>query len=234
MSESNKTKLNIKDWAEADRPREKLLLKGVSALSDAELLAILIGSGSRNETVVELSQRILHSADNNLNALGKLTVKELIKNFHGVGEAKAVTIIAALELGRRRKLAEAIVEPLIQSSKNAYDIMHPILADLRHEEIWILLLSKSSKVIRKHQVNMGGISTTVVDIRLIMKEALESLASAMILCHNHPSGNKEPSVEDDMITAQLKDAGKIMNIELLDHIIVCDDCYYSYKDENRL
>lgn len=232
--QTNKTKLSIKDWAEEDRPREKLLAKGVSVLSDTELLAILIGSGSRNETVVELSQRILHSVNNNLNTLGKLTVKELIKSFHGVGEAKAVTIIAALELGRRRKLAEATIEPQIRSSEDAYNIMHPIIADLPHEEVWALLLNKSNRVVKKYQVSKGGVSGAVTDIRMIMKEAIETLATAMILCHNHPSGNNEPSVDDDMITAQLREAGKIMDIQLLDHIIICDNSYYSYGDENRL
>lgn len=227
-------KLSIKQWAEDDRPREKLVTKGVSALSDAELLAILIGSGSRNETVVELAQRILHSVDNNLNTLGKLTIKELIKNFHGIGEAKAVSIIAALELGRRRKLSEIAIEPQIATSKDAFEIMHPLLADLPHEEVWIILLSKANRVIKKYQVSKGGISGTVVDIRLIMKEAIESLASAMILCHNHPSGSSQPSMDDDMKTAQLKEAGKIMDIRLLDHIIVCDNTYYSYGDEGRL
>lgn len=232
--QTNKTKLSIKDWAEEDRPREKLLAKGVSVLSDTELLAILIGSGSRNETVVELSQRILYSVNNNLNTLGKLTVKELIKSFHGVGEAKAVTIIAALELGRRRKLAEATIEPQIRSSEDAYNIMYPILADLPHEEVWALLLNKSNRVIKKYQVSKGGVSGAVIDIRMIMKEAIETLATAMILCHNHPSGNNEPSVDDDMITAQLRGAGKIMDIQLLDHIIICDNSYYSYGDESRL
>lgn len=227
-------KLSVKQWAEDDRPREKLIAKGVFSLSDAELLAILIGSGSRNETVVELSQRILHSVNNNLNALGKLTIKELIKNFHGIGEAKAVTIIAALELGRRRKLAEVEIEPLIQSSKSVYDIMHPILADLPHEEMWVLFLNKGNRVIKKYQASKGGLSATVIDIRMIMKEAIETLATSMILCHNHPSGNKQPSTEDDITTAQLMEAGKIMNIRLLDHIIICDEGYYSYGDEERL
>lgn len=227
-------KLSVKQWAEDDRPREKLITKGVSTLSDAELLAILIGSGSRNETVVELSQRILHSVNNNLNTLGKLTIKELIKNFHGIGEAKAVTIIAALELGRRRKLTEVAIEPLIQSSKTVYDIMHPILADLPHEEMWVLFLNKGNRIIKKYQASKGGLSATVIDIRMIMKEALETLATAMILCHNHPSGNKQPSMEDDITTAQLKEAGKIMDVRLLDHVIVCDESYYSYGDEGRM
>lgn len=228
------TKLNIKDWAEEDRPREKMLLKGVSALSDAELLGILIGSGNKSETAVELSQRILHSVSNNLNTLGKLEIKDLIKDFKGIGEAKAITIVAALELGKRRKLSEALVSPQITSSKDVYDIFHPILADLKHEEVWVLFLNRANKVVKNIQISKGGLTATVVDIRLIMKEGIQSLASAMVLCHNHPSGNTQPSDDDDQITKRLKEAGHIMDIRLLDHIIVCDNSYYSYMDTGRL
>ncbi len=229
-----KIKLNIKDWAEEDRPREKMLLKGVGSLSDAELLGILIGSGNKNETAVELAQRILHSVANNLNTLGKLEIKSLIKNFNGIGEAKAITIVAALELGKRRKLSEVITQPQITSSNDVYEILHPVLADLKHEEVWILLLNRANKVLRKIQVSKGGITGTVVDIRMIMKEAIESLASAMILCHNHPSGNCQPSGDDDNITRRVKEAGQIMDIRLLDHVIVCDHSYYSYLDMERI
>jgi DNA repair protein radc len=227
-------KLNIKDWAEEDRPREKMLLKGVGSLSDAELLGILIGSGNKNETAVELAQRIFHSVSNNLNILGKLEIKDLIKNFNGIGEAKAITIVAALELGKRRKLSEAIIQPQITSSEDIYHIFHPILADLKHEEMWVLLLNRANKVLKKIQVSKGGITGMVADIRMIMKEALDSLASAIILCHNHPSGNSNPSADDDNVTRRLKDAGIIMDIRLLDHIIVCDHSYYSYMDKDRL
>lgn len=230
----NKPKLNIKDLAEEDRPREKMLLKGVSALSDAELLGILIGSGNKNETAVELAQRILHSAFNNLNVLGKLEISSLIKNFNGIGEAKAITIVAALELGKRRKLSEVIVQPQITSSEVVYQLLHPVLADLRHEEVWVLLLNRANKVLKKIQVSKGGVAGTVVDIRMIMREAIDSLASAMILCHNHPSGNAQPSGDDDQITKRLKEAGNIMDIRLLDHVIVCDHSYYSYMDKGRL
>lgn len=226
-------KLNIKDWAEEDRPREKLLSKGVTTLSDAELIAILIGSGNRDETAVELSQRILHSVNNNLNQLSKLTIRDLLK-FKGIGEAKAITIIAATELGRRRKLAEATIVPSVTNSQDIYNLMHPILADLPHEETWSLFLNKSNRVIKRYQVSKGGISATVVDIRTIMKEALESLATAMILCHNHPSGSHHPSLEDDNITQSLKKAGQLMNIPLLDHVIICDHSYFSYRDKDRL
>lgn len=230
----NKPKLNIKDLAEEDRPREKMLLKGVSALSDAELLGILIGSGNKNETAVELAQRILHSASNNLHVLGKLEISNLIKNFNGIGEAKAITIVAALELGKRRKLSEVIVQPQITSSEVVYQLLHPVLADLRHEEVWVLLLNRANKVLKKIQVSKGGVAGTVVDIRMIMREAIDSLASAMILCHNHPSGNAQPSGDDDQITKRLKEAGNIMDIRLLDHVIVCDHSYYSYMDKGRL
>ncbi len=230
----NKAKLNIKDWAEEDRPREKMLLKGVGALSDAELLGILIGSGNKNETAVELAQRILHSVSNNLNILGKQEIKSLIKNFNGIGEAKAITIAAAMELGKRRKLSEVLIQPQITSSEDVYQIMHPVLADLKHEEVWVLLLNRANKVVKKIQVSKGGIAGTVVDVRLIMKEAIDALASAMILCHNHPSGNSNPSGDDDNITRKLKDAGQIMEIRLLDHIIICDHSYYSYLDKGKM
>lgn len=230
----NKIKLNIKDWAEEDRPREKMLLKGVGALSDAELLGILIGSGNKNETAVELAQRILHSVSNNLNILGKQEIKDLIRNFNGIGEAKAITIAAAMELGKRRKLSEVVVQPQITSSDTVYQIFHPVLADLKHEEVWVLLLNRANKVLKKIQVSKGGVAGTVVDIRMIMKEAIDSLASAMVLCHNHPSGNSNPSGDDDNITRRLKDAGQIMDVRLLDHIIVCDHSYYSYMDRGRM
>lgn len=234
MGEYENPKLRIKDLAEEDRPREKLLLKGVGSLSDAELLAILIGSGNKNETAVELSQRILHSIGNNLNALGKLSIKELTRNFKGIGEAKAITIVAALELGKRRKLAEAIVLPHIIDSRDVYNIFHPVLADLHHEEMWVLLLNRSNRALKKIQVSKGGVSGTVVDIRMIMKDAIENLASGMILCHNHPSGIAHPSPEDNIVTKKLKDAGALMEVILQDHIIVCDTAYYSYRDEGML
>ena len=230
----NKIKLNIKDWAEEDRPWEKLLIKGVSSLSDAELIAILIGSGNKNETAVELSQRILHSTQNNLNQLGKLNVKELVNNFNGIGEAKAITIIAALELGKRRKEENRLTLPQINSSKDVYSILYPILSDLKYEETWVLLLNRSNKVIRKYQVSKGGISGSIIDIRLIMKEAIDAVASAMILSHNHPSGNIKPSIEDDTITNKLKNAGQLIDIPLLYNIIIGENFYYIYKDESRL
>ncbi|RLD79177.1 MAG: hypothetical protein DRJ07_12110 [Bacteroidetes bacterium] len=223
-------KLSIKDWAIEDRPREKLIAKGLQSLSDAELIAILIGSGNREETAVELSKRILKSASNNLNTLGKLNLNDLQK-FKGIGDAKAITIVAALELGRRRKLSEIVERKTIRSSKDIFEFFHPILADLPHEEFWVVFLNQSNKIIDKYRVSQGGISGTVIDVRLIMKAAIEKLASGIILCHNHPSGNLKPSGSDIKITKKMRDAGEIMEIKVLDHIIVTDESYFSFADE---
>ncbi|MDO5523315.1 MAG: DNA repair protein RadC [Bacteroidia bacterium] len=224
-------KLSIKHWAEEDRPREKLLLKGVSALSDSELLAILIGSGNDKESAVELCRRILQKADNNLNKLGRYSVNDLTSNFRGVGPAKAITILAALELGKRRKREEVPDKKKIGSSKDAYNVFYPILSDLNHEETWALLLDRSNKVVSTIQVSRGGISGTVVDIRLILREAINHYASSIMLAHNHPSGSCTPSPQDTMITKKLKEAAQWMEIALLDHIIVCGEAYYSFADE---
>jgi DNA repair protein RadC len=226
-------RLRIKEWAEEDRPREKMLLKGVSSLSDAELIAILIGSGNSDETAVQLSQRILGSVSNNLNALGKLTVKDLII-FKGIGEAKAITIAAAMELGRRKGASEPLQRDVILSSHNAYQLFHPLLCDLPHEELWIALTNRAGKVIEKIKISQGGMGETFADIRLILKGAINALCSGIVLCHNHPSGNAQPSPQDDMLTSRLEKAAELMNIRLLDHIIICDNTYYSYKDEGRL
>lgn len=228
------SKLSIKQWAEQDRPREKLLQKGVSALSDSELLAILIGSGNDKESAVELSKRILLSVDNNLNKLSKLGVGDLMKDFRGIGEAKSVSIIAALELGRRRKSTQKEENPKITSSKEAYNELSPMISDLHHEEIWVLLLSRSNQVIKKMQVSRGGISATVIDVRLILREALNVYASSMVLGHNHPSGNCNPSPGDKAITQKLKEAARLMDISLLDHIIVGNEGYFSFGDEGLL
>lgn len=223
-------KLSIKDWALEDRPREKLIAKGLQSLSDAELIAILISSGNRGETAVELAKRILISADNNLNTLGKLSLNDLQK-FKGIGEAKAIAIVAALELGRRRKLSEIIEKKIIRSSKDIFEFFHPILADLPHEEFWVVFLNNSSKIIDKLKISQGGLSGTVIDVRLIMKAAIEKLASSIILCHNHPSGNLKPSKNDIEITKKMREAGKILDIKVLDHIIVTDESYFSFGDE---
>lgn len=224
-------KLSIKQWAEEDRPREKLMLKGVSALSDSELLAILIGSGNPQESAVELSKRILQKAGNDLNKLGKMSISDLTGQFKGIGPAKAITMIAALELGKRRKSAEVAERKKITSSRDGYDHFYPILSDLNHEETWALLTDRSNKVATTMQVSRGGISGTVVDIRLILREALNQYASGIILGHNHPSGNCRPSSQDTLITKKLKEAAQWMDITLLDHIIVCGDKYFSFADE---
>jgi DNA repair protein RadC len=226
-------KLSIKDWALEDRPREKLLAKGISSLTDTELIAILIGSGSKSESAVELAKKILKGVKNNLNELGKLTVEDL-KTLKGIGEAKAITIIAALELGRRRKLAVIIEKKKITGSKDVFELFQPALADLPYEEFWILLLNRSNKIIDKFKISQGGISGTVIDVRMILKNAIEKLASAIILCHNHPSGNLQPSDADIKITTKLKDAARIMDMQVLDHLIITDSSFYSFADEGIL
>jgi DNA repair protein RadC len=220
----------INQWAEDDRPREKFLLKGKSTLSDSELLAILIGSGSRNESAVQLCQRILASSENNLNILGKMSVAQLTQ-FKGIGEAKAISIAAALELGRRRRAEDAIELKKITSSKAVFEIMQPIIGELPHEEFWVLYLNNSNKVIYKSQLSKGGITGTVVDIRLIFKMAFEQNATALILSHNHPSGKLIASDADLKITKKIKEAGQTLEIQVLDHIIITENGYLSFQDE---
>jgi DNA repair protein RadC len=220
----------ITNWSEDDKPREKLMLKGKSVLSDAELIAILIGSGSRNESAVDLSKRILASVDNNLNALGKLSLSQLIQ-FKGIGEAKAISIIAALELGRRRRGEDAVELKKITSSKIIFEIMQPIIGELPHEEFWIIYMNNSNKVIAKSQLSKGGITGTLVDVRIVFKSALEMGATALILCHNHPSGTLIPSDADKQITRKLKLAGDSLEIKVLDHLIIIENSYFSFADE---
>ncbi|WP_438965871.1 RadC family protein [Flavobacterium sp.] len=219
----------INQWAEDDRPREKFLLKGKSSLSDSELLAILIGSGSRNESAVQLCQRILASTNNNLNQLGKISVNQLT-NFKGIGEAKAISIAAALELGRRRRAEETIELKKITSSKMIFEIMQPIIGELPHEEFWVLYLNNSNKVIHKAQLSKGGITGTVVDVRLIFKTAFEFNATSIILTHNHPSGKLVASDADIQITKKIKEASKYLEIVVLDHLIITENGYYSFND----
>jgi DNA repair protein RadC len=230
---SENTFFPIRSWSEDDKPREKLLLKGKTALSDAELIAILIGSGSRNESAVSLSQRILASVDYNLNALGKLSVNQL-NNFKGIGDAKAITIQAAMELGRRRRLEAAVELQKITSSKAIFDIMQPIIGELTYEEFWIVYLNNSNKIISKSQLSKGGITGTVVDVRLVFKTALELGAVGIILAHNHPSGTIQPSESDKQITQKLKSGGEQLDIRILDHIIVTETQYYSFSDAGIL
>lgn len=224
---------SIKNWSDDDKPREKLVQKGRSVLSDAELIAILIGSGSRSESAVELSKRILASVDNNLNDLGKLSVKQLMA-FKGIGEAKAVSIAAALEVGRRRRGEDSTKIKKIASSQDVYHILQPILGDLEHEEFWILFLNNSNKVLYKAQLSKGGITGTLVDVRLVMKQALQLGAVAIILAHNHPSGTLRPSAADKQITQKIKMASETLDIKVLDHLIITQKSYYSFADEKIL
>lgn len=232
MSEKQ-TSFSIKNWSQDDQPREKLRDKGKAVLSDAELVAILIGSGSREESAVDLCKRILASVDHNLNALGKLSIKQLMQ-FKGIGEAKAITIAAALELGRRRRVEDTVNEDKIESSRSVFDIMQPMLGELPHEEFWILYLNNSNKVIQKNQLSKGGITGTLVDVRLVLKNALEVGATALILCHNHPSGTLKPSNADKDITQKLKTAAQSLDIKVLDHLIVTEKAYFSFADEGIL
>jgi DNA repair protein RadC len=209
------------------------MLKGKSALSDAELIAVLIGSGSRNESAVDLSKRILASVAHNLNALGKQSLSQLMQ-FKGIGEAKAISIIAALELGRRRRAEEAVELTKITSSKVIFELMQPIIGELPHEEFWIVYLNNSNKVISKTQLSKGGITGTVVDVRLVFKMALEQGATSLVLCHNHPSGSLLPSEADKLITQKIKKAGESLEIFILDHLIVTETSYFSFVDQGIL
>lgn len=227
------THFSIKNWNEDDRPREKLLLKGRMALSDAELIAILIRSGSRNESAVTLSKKILKAANNNLNELGKFSINDL-EQFKGIGEAKAISIIAAMELGRRRRLSEVVERKQISSSRSVFEYFQPIIGELPHEEFWILYLNNSNRIIKSDQLSKGGITGTLVDVRLVFKEALQVGAVSIILAHNHPSGTLKPSQSDIQLTKKLKLAGDSLDIKVLDHLIVTEKAYFSFADENLL
>ena len=226
-------KLKIKEWAVEDRPREKLLANGQRSLTDAELIAILIGSGNLEETAVELARRILTSAGNNLNELGRKGIDDL-KQFNGIGEAKAISIVAALELGRRRKDAEVFIKKKITGSKDAADFFLPLLGDLPHEEFWILLVDRGNKILDHFMVSQGGISGTIIDVRIILKKALDKLASGIILSHNHPSGTMQASDADMKITRKIKNSAELMDISVLDHIIIGQNSYLSLADEGLL
>lgn len=226
-------KLNLKEWAEEDRPREKMLSKGVNVLSDAELLAILIGSGNTEETAVELTRKILASCNNNLNELGKKSIPELCL-FKGIGEAKAISITAALELGKRRKQSDIQERRQITCSKDIYELFHPLLCDLPTEEFWTIFLNQSHKIIDRTKISSGGITETSADVRSILREALLKRATSLILCHNHPSGNIRPSTADNRLTEKVHQAACTMDITLCDHLIICDGSYYSYADEGIL
>ena len=226
-------RLTITQWAEEDRPREKMVMHGASALSNAELLAILIGSGNAEESAVELMRKVLNDYHNNLNELGKASIDDLCR-YKGIGSAKAISILAASELGKRRK-EEAVKERVtILSSKDVYDCFYPLMCDLPTEEFWVLMLNQASKIIDKVKISAGGLSATAVDVRCILREALVKRASAIVLCHNHPSGNIRPSKEDDLLTRHVAQASECMDIRLVDHIILTDGAFYSYADEGRI
>jgi DNA repair protein RadC len=225
--------LNIKSWAEEDRPREKLLLKGTSALTDAELIAILIGTGTTSLSAVDLAKNLLQHSNNSLDDLARFTVKDLMK-IKGIGEAKAITIISALELGRRRKEINTTERPKINGSKDAYELVKGDLMDLPHEEFWVIMLNRANRLLKKHQISLGGVHGTVADPKIIFKTALESLASGIIVAHNHPSGNLTPSQQDIDLTKKLKEAGKLLEIQLLDHVIIAGKNYFSFADEGLM
>lgn len=225
--------LPITAWAEEDRPREKMMLKGRQTLTDAELLAILLGSGTVGESAVSLARRLLSAVDNNLHELGKRSIHDL-KRFKGVGEAKAIAIAAALELGRRRQLSDLRERPKIGSSRDAFQAIAPLLTDLSHEEFWLLLLNKANEVMARERLSTGGMSGTVVDIKMVFKCALDARASGIIAVHNHPSGNLQPSMADQELTRRLRRAGEMLDLPLLDHLIVSERGYYSFADEGAL
>lgn len=230
---SDHSSFAITAWAEEDRPREKMLLKGKHVLSDAELIAILLGSGSIGESAVALSQRILASVDHNLHDLGKRSLAEL-QRFKGIGEAKAITIAAALELGRRRQLSDLRERPRISASRDAFNVVAPLLTDLHHEEFWVLLLNKANEVFARERLSTGGMAGTVVDLKMLFKAALDVRAAAVIAVHNHPSGNLQPSQADMELTRRLKKAGEVLDLPLLDHLIVSERGYYSFADEGEI
>ena len=223
----------LKTWAVEERPREKVMANGIQYLSDAELLAILVGSGTRNMTAVELARKILGNAGNNLHELGRQSLGDLLK-IKGVGPAKAISVMAAMELGRRRAGMNQIEKISVKSSETVFNIFHPLLGDLDHEEFWLLMLNRANKVLGRFKVSQGGLSGTVIDTRIILKKALDNLASSIIVCHNHPSGNNQPSDADVKITEKLKKAAEMLEIKMLDHVIIADKSYFSFADEGLI
>lgn len=232
--QTEEKRLTIREWSEDDRPREKMLRKGTSSLSDAELLAILIGSGNRDESAVELARRIMRECDDNINELARLTIADLCKKFKGIGEAKAITIRAALELGKRRKTSDVLERKQILSSRDLFEVFEPLLIDLVHEEFWIVFMNGANKVLSTHKLTQGGIQQTIVDVPLLLKMSLERLAQSIAVAHNHPSGQNKPSSEDENITRRIKQGCDAIGIRLLDHIIVARGKYYSFADEGKL
>lgn len=232
--ETDEKRLTIRDWAEDDRPREKMLLKGAHSLSDAELLAILIAIGNKNETAVELSRRILRDCSDNLNELARLSISDLCKRFKGIGQAKAITIMASMELGKRRKISDALERKQIKSSLHLFELFEPHLADLPHEEFWVGMLNSANKVITVKRLTQGGMRQTVVDVAMLLKMAIENSASSVVVAHNHPSGQNHPSSEDDEITKRIKVGCQAIGIVFLDHIIIAHNKYYSFNDEGKI
>ena len=224
---------SLSTWAVEERPREKVMSNGVQYLSDAELLAILLGSGTKHMTAVELARLILKDAGNNLQLLGRMGIEELVR-IKGVGPAKAITILGALELGRRRSGMQLPEKIPVKSSETVYRLFHPLMGDLEHEEFWLLMLNRANRVLGRFKVSQGGLSGTVIDTRIILKKALDNLASSIIVCHNHPSGNKQPSDADVKITEKLKKAAEMLEIKLLDHVIIADKSYFSFADEGLI
>jgi DNA repair protein radc len=233
MNEPSLNPLKIKSWSPEDRPREKLLSKGTPVLSDAELVAILLGTGTATVSAVELAKRVLQTVDNSLHELGRLSVRDLMK-VKGIGEAKAISIIAALELGRRRRDLDGELKPRISGSRDCFDILKSHLQDLPHEEFWVILLNRANRVIKKHQISQGGVAGTVADPKIIFKLAISELASGIILAHNHPSGNLTASQADMDLTKKIKEAGKLLEIQVLDHLIIAGQKYFSFADEGIL
>src|SRR5690606_17021356 len=233
MQETYTKRMRLKQWAEQDRPREKLLLNGRRLLSDAELIAILIGSGSKEETAVELSKRILSDVENNLSDLARLTLADLC-NYKGIGEAKAIAIIAALELGRRRKENASVLKPQIESSEDAYQVLQSVYADLSHEEFWILLLNTNNRVIAKELISKGGSGVVAVDAKGVFQAVLQAKATGLILSHNHPSGSLRPSMADKQLTKKIVEGGKLLDVRVLDHLIISDEGYYSLLDHGDI
>ena len=225
--------MSIKSLAEDDRPRDKFLLKGKAAVSDSELLAIIMGSGNRNESAVELARRILNSVENNWHRLSQLNIKDLMK-FKGVGEAKAISIATALEIGNRRSQQEVLERQKIGSSKEAFEILQPHLSDLQTEEFWVIFLNNQNKILYKNCLFRGGIGSSVADVRIIFKTAIEHFSTGIIVAHNHPAGSLKPSQQDINITNKIKEAGKLLDIELLDHLIIAQNQFYSFKEEGIL
>jgi DNA repair protein RadC len=231
---TDEKRLTIREWSEDDRPREKMARKGAQSLSDAELLAILIGSGNKDESAVELSRRIMRECKDNINELARMSISDLCKRFKGIGEAKAITIMAALELGKRRKTSDVLERRKILSSKDLFDLFEPVLIDLPHEEFWVAMLDGANKVIDTRRLTQGGTQQTVVDLPMLLKMALEKSALSIAVAHNHPSGQNRPSNEDEKITEKIKKGSEAIGIRLLDHIIIARGAYYSFADEGKV